>query len=470
MSVRFLFILLVISNSVFSQRVFSLKQTVDTAIRNNLELKQSELQMQSAGIDSRQSRANLLPNLNGSASHGINQGRSIDPFTNSFIEQQVNFASYGVSSGVTLFNGLNLQNSIKQYSYAYEAAKMDVQQQKDNLTLNVILAYLQLLSNEDLLTQSLNQLEVSRQQVGRLEKMSKEGAIAPALLSNLQGELAGNELAVVNSENQLQSARLSLFQLMNVPYDSSVKFERVSPDLFNPQYDASASQIYETALANLAMVKAVDLRKLSAQKGVQAAKGLLYPNLSLNGNLNTNYSSAAMQNTFLNRSDEETDNYVLVDNVKQPVFQPKDNFKQDKIDYNRQLNSNLYTTVSLDLRIPLFNNFSRRNQIKKASLDLKNSDYVAEATKIRLRQQIEQSYANMTAAKNRYDALTRQVEAFGLSFRIAEVRFNAGVETAIDYVIAKNNYDRANSNLIIARYDFLLRTKVLDYYRGKALW
>lgn len=470
MSLRILIILLVVSNTVSSQRVFSLKQAVDTGLRNNLELKQMQLQMESAGIDWRQSKANLLPNLNGSASHGINQGRSIDPFTNSFIEQKVDFASYGVSSGVTLFNGLNLQNTMRQNSYAYDAAKMDVQQERDNLTLNIILAYLQVLSNEDLLTQSRSQLEVSRQQVGRLEKMNKEGAIAPALLSNLQGELAGNELAVVNSQNQLESARLTLFQFMNVPYDSNVKFERVSADLFNPQYDASANEIYQTALENLALVKAADLRKLSAQKGVQAAKGLLYPNLSLNGNLNTNYSSAAMQNTLLNRSDEATENYVLVDNVKQPVFAPKDNFRTDKIRYNNQLNNNLYTTVSLDLRIPLFNNFSRRNQIKKANISLKNSDYVAEATKIRLRQAIEQAYANMSAARNRYDALTRQVEAFALSFRIAEVRFNAGVETAIDYVIAKNNYDRANSNLIIARYDFLLRTKVLDYYRGKALW
>lgn len=470
MLLRIIFILLVLANSTYAQRVFTLKQAVDTALRNNLELKQSELLMESAGIDWRQARANLLPNLNGNVGHGINQGRSIDPFTNAYIEQQVNYASYGLSSGVILFGGLNIQNNIKQNSLAYEASKMDVQQQKDNLTLDIILAYLQVLSNEDLLTQSQSQLEVSKTQVERLNKMNELGAIAPSLLSNLQGELAGNELAVVNAVNQLASSRLSLFQLMNVPYDTGAKFERVSPDLFNPQYDASANEIYETALQNLALVKAANLRKMSAEKGVQAAKGLLYPNLSLNGNVNTNYSSAAMQNTFLNTSEVATDNYVMIDNVKTPVITPRDNFQSDKIKYNKQLSNNLYTTVSLDLRIPLFNNFLRRNQIKKASISLKNTDYIAEATKIRLRQSIEQAYANMTAAKNRYDALTKQVEAFGLSFRIAEVRFNAGVETVIDYVIAKNNLDRANSNLIIARYDYLLRTKILDYYRGKVLW
>jgi outer membrane protein len=456
--------------NAYSQRVFSLKQAVDTALKNNLELKQSELLMESAGIDWRQSKANLLPNLNGNVVHGINQGRSIDPFTNAYVEEKVNFAQYGISSGITLFNGLNLQKSIRQYSLAYEASKMDVQQQRDDLTLNIILAYLQVLSNEDQLVQATSQVDVSRQQVERLEKMNKEGAIAPSLLSNLQGELAGNELAVVNSQNQLESSRLQLFQLMNVPYDATVKFERISPDVFNPQYDATANEIYETALANLALVKAANLRKMSAEKGVQAARGLLFPNLSLNGNASSNYSSAALQNTLLGTTDVKTPNYVTIGTDKVSVFAPQDNFRQDKIKYDKQLNNNLATAVTIDLRIPLFNNFTRRNQIKRANLDLKNTDYIAETTKTRLRQQIEQAYANMTAAKNSYDALTKQVEAFALSFRISEVRFNAGVETVVDYVIAKNNYDRSNNNLIIARYNYLLRTKILDYYRGKPLW
>ena len=454
----------------YSQRVFTLKQVVDTALKNNLDLKQAEILMESAGIDWKQAKANLLPNLNGFANHGINQGRSIDPFTNAYIDQQVNYAGYGLSSGITVFGGLSIQQNIKQNSLAYEASKMDVQQQKDNLTLNTILAYLQVLSNEDLLSQAKSQADVSRQQVERLEKMNKEGAIAPSLLSNLQGELAGNDLAVVNSQNQLETSRLNLFQLMTVPYDANVKFERISVDAFSGRYDATSNEIYQTALENLAMVKAANLRKLSAEKGVQVAKGQLYPNLSLNGNVNTNYSSAAMQNIFLNNSEVQTENYVMISGVKTPVISPQPNFKSDKIGYNKQLSNNLYTTVSLDLRVPLFNNFTQRNRIKKAALQLKNTDYVAEATKIQLRQSIEQAYANMTAARNRYDALSRQVEAFALSYRIAEVRFNAGVETVIDYVIAKNNYDRANSNLIITRYDYLLRTKVLDYYRGKALW
>ena len=176
-----------------------------------------------------------------------------------------------------------------------------------------------------------------------------------------------------------------------------------------------------------------------------------------------------MQNVFLERADIKTDNYVTIDGVKTNVVSPQDQFRSDKIKYGKQLNNNLYTTISLDLTIPLLNSFSARNRVKKAAIQLKSSDYVEESTRIQLRQAVEQAYSNMTAARNRYSALLRQVAAFRESFRTSEVRFNAGVETVVDYVIAKNNLDRANSNLIIARYDYLLRTKVLDYYRGMSL-
>ena len=462
-----LFLCFVLANA--KAQTMTLKQCIDTAIANNLDLKQAELQMETAKLDWKQSRGNLLPTLNGFASHGINQGRSIDPFSNAFVDQEINFAGYGLSSGVTLFNGLGIQNSIRQYSLAFEAAKMDVQQLKDNLTLNIILAYLQVLTNEDLLTQSQGQLEVSQQQVERLEKMNKEGAIVPSLLTNLQGEQAGNELTVITNQNNLETSKLALFQLMNIMYQPGAKFERISVDAFNMQYDAGIPEIYEAALQQLAMVKAAELRKQSAAKGVQAAKGFLYPSLSLNGNANTNYSSAAMQNIFLNTEEVVTDNYVVIGGTKSNVVTKQMNFRSDKINYNKQLNNNLYTTISLDLRIPLLNSFTARNRVKRAAIQLKNTDYVAESTRVQLRQAVEQAYANMTAARKRYDALLRQVEAFNASFRTAEVRFNAGVETAVDYVIAKNNLDRASNNLIIARYDYLLRTKVLDYYRGRPL-
>src|SRR5882724_4515341 len=218
---------------------FTLKQCVDSAISNNLAVRQSDLQMQSSEISWKQAKANLLPSISGFANHGINEGRSIDPGTNSFINQQINFASYGLNAGVRVFGGLVLQNTIRQNALAYDASKMDLQQNKDNITLNVILAYLQVLSSADLLTQSLNQVEVSKKQVARLEILNNDGAIPPSQLYDLKGDLANAQLTVVGNRNALESAKISLCQLMNIDYNPNMKLEQLNADQFHPAYDAT---------------------------------------------------------------------------------------------------------------------------------------------------------------------------------------------------------------------------------------
>jgi outer membrane protein len=447
-----------------------LKQAVDIAIKNNLDVRQRELQSEVAEANWKEAKANRIPYLEGFANHGINQGRSIDPFTNQFSNQQITFAGYGVNAGVVLFNGFNVTNFIRQNALLYDATKMEVQQNKDLVTMNVILAYLQVLSNSELLTQSRNQAELSRKQTERLEELNKAGAISPVLLSDLKGQLAADELAIVNSQNALDGARLSLCQLMNVPYDKNLQVEPLTADQVSMVYEATPEQIYQTAEQNLPMVKAANLRRQSAEKGVKAAKGLLYPTLSLNGNVTTNYSSVASKDVFVNTTEQETRQWVAVNGIKSPVIAAIDNYNSEKIKYGDQLNNNLFTSVELALRIPVFNALQARTRVRLAKIDEKNTEIVEETTRIQLRQNIEQAYFNMTAAQNRYTALVSQVTAFTESFRIAEEKFNAGAATSVDYLVARTNVDRANINLITARYDYVLRTKILDYYQSKPLW
>src|SRR4051812_39785294 len=159
-----------------NEQRLTLRQAVDAAINNNLLVQQTDLQMQAAQVNVKQAKANLLPDLFANANQGINEGRSIDPFTNSYVNQRIGFGNYSLSSSVTLFNGFQLLNLIKQNALTYEANKMDLQQQKDNVMLNVILAYLQILNNEELVQQAKNQAEVTRQQVDRLNVMNESGA------------------------------------------------------------------------------------------------------------------------------------------------------------------------------------------------------------------------------------------------------------------------------------------------------
>jgi outer membrane protein len=453
-----------------AQNKLTLQQAIETGIANNILVGQADLQQQAAAVNYRQAKANMLPDLNGTVSHGINQGRSIDPFTNSYINQKVNYASYTLGSGILLFNGLSLQNNVKRNALAYEASQMELQQAKDNLTINVILAYLQVLSAQDILEQSQSLEKVTRNQVERLNILNTAGAISPSEFYDLKGQLANDELSIVDNQAAVETAKLNLVQLLNIPCDKNLQLERLAADAFTNRYDALPANIYETALHNFALIKSVRLRSQSAERAIRAAKGELFPSLSLNGNLNSNYSSAATQDIFLNTIEVPTSDYVVVNGSNLPVITKQNKYNPQRISYSSQLNNNLFTSVNLGLRIPLFNANQVKNKIKLAKIDLKNAELVEKNTKVELQQSVERAYVNMKSAADKYKILSDQVNSFTESFRAAEIKFNAGAINSVDYLIAKNNLDRSNIHLVIAKYEFMLRAKILDYYQGKPLW
>ena len=453
-----------------AQSKLTLQQAIQMGIANNIDVNQSDLLMQKAGINLRQSKAAMLPDLNATADHGFNQGRSIDRFTNAPVNQNVDYASYGAASRILLFNGSSLQNKIKANSLGYEASKMELQQSKDNVTINIILAYLPVLSAEDILASSRNQGVVTGKQVERLDILNKSGAIPPSQYYDLKGQLANDEIAIADNQAAVEAAKLSLVQLLNIPYDKNLTLERLPEQAFDTAYYAAPDKIYETALQQFAQIKAVHLRTQSAEKTIRSVRGELYPSLTLSGNVNTNYSSAATQSFLLNTVEIPSTDYVVINGSQVPVITKQNNFDTKKITYGSQLKNNKFTTVNLGLVIPLFNASQVRSRVRLAKIDLKNNELVEQNTKNQLQQSIERAYVNLTNTSDKYKILLDQVNSFGESFRAAEIRFNSGALTSVDYLIAKNNVDKANINLIISRYDFILRAKILDYYQGKALW
>lgn len=459
------------ADSTTRKPTLTLQQCVETALANNLDVLQSQLQMESSKIDKDQAKLNLLPNLNASAGQTWSSGRSIDPYSNQPVTQNVSSSNYGVNSGVVLFNGLSLQNAIKQYSLTYDASKMDWQQAKDNLTLSVILAYLQVLSTEDQLTQAQNQATLSGAQVDRLNTMNQQGAIRPSDLSDLQGQYANDRLTIVNTQNSLETAKIALYQLMNIPYDRNAELERIDLAAFAVKYESTRDQIYQTALQELALVKSVDLKEQSASKALKVARGRLWPTLSFGGGISTAYSSVAQQNQYLNTTYVPTSDSAIGNGMKLPVYRFQDNFSAfSKIPYKDQINNNVYTSYGFNLNVPIFNNLLQRNRVKQAKIFLKNTQYIAKNTRTQLGSMIDRAYANMVSAADRYKVLLEQVTAYTESFNAAEIRFNNGVGTSVDYLIAKNNLDRSNIDLITTKYDYVLRTKILDFYQAKQLW
>ena len=453
-----------------AQNKLTLKDAIEIGIKNNLEVSQSDLLMQKADINLKQSKENMLPNLNANADHGYNYGRSIDPFSNTFINQKVGYASYGASSKIILFNGLSLQNQVSANRLGYEASKMELQQAKDNLTINIILDYLQVLSAEDVLLQSKDQVQVTQKQVDRLSILNQSGAVLPADFYDLKGQLATDQIAIVDNQANVETAKLNLVQLLNIPYNKDMEVERIPEQNFNINYSGTPDSIYQQALQQFAQVKAAKLRTESAQKNISSIRGQLFPTLSFGGNINTNYSTVATRDYFVNTTENPSSNYVNVGNQKYQVIEQQNNYEARKINFSDQLSNNLFYTLNVGLSIPLFNAARIRNQMNLAKLDYKNTQLIENNTKTQLQQSIERAYVNLTSSSDKYKLLENQVAAFNESFRTAEIRFNAGAITSVDYLIAKNNLNRAQNNLIIAKYDFVLREKVLDYYGGKSLW
>jgi outer membrane protein len=413
------------------QTTYTLPQCIDIAIKNNLSVSKGELQVQIAQIALQQSRENLLPDLSGNVSHSVNNGRSVDPTSYTYVNQQITTANYGLNGNITLFKGLAMQNSIKQAALSYQAGKMDFQQVKELVTLNVINAYLQVLNSEDQLVQANRQLVVSQKQVERIDILDKEGAVKPSDVYDFKGRLASDQLSLINAKNSLNQAKIVLLQIMNVPYNKNINIERFNAAELQP-YAVTPDAIYNIALHDIAIVKAATLRRESAEKGVKVAKGSLLPSIALYGGLSTNYSSGS-----------------------------------GAISYVNQFRNNYFTSVGIGLSIPILSAFQGRNRVSVAKINLLDAEYTERSTQIQLKQNIEQAYLSMTTAFERYQVLIEQIKAYTSSFNAAEARLDAGVINSVEFVLTKSNLDQANSALISARYDYLVRVKILDYYQGK---
>jgi outer membrane protein len=467
---KLLVLFIILSTQLQAQNVYSLKQCIDTAIKKNLSVNQRRFQQEKNKIYWQQSKLDLLPSVSTSVSQGLNLGRSIDPFTNSYTTQEINSTGIGIGTGLTLFNGFSLQSSIKQRVLSWEAAEQSVEEQKDNIALTVILAYLQVLTNEELLDQAKNQLAVSSEQLKRMESMDVSGAIKPSELSDVKGQYLNDEITIINTENNIKTAKINLCKILNIPYTSDFEVEKMNTDVDGFGTASTAREMYDLSLQTLPNVKAAELREKSTEWFVKSEKGKLWPTLRFGANINTNYSSIAANSVLTGTDIRASNEYVNVGGTQYNVYKSYNNYESVKIPYFDQIKNNRYTNLFVSLQIPLFNNFALRNNVRLAKIDLKDAKLQTQAVKTALQLEVEQAWENQKTSLKEFAAMQNQVKAYETSFSAATARFNEGVGTSIDYLTTKNNLDRVNSNLIITKYTLLLRTKILEYYDGKKMW
>lgn len=447
---------------------YSLSDCIEIALNNNLDLKSVALKAKTSEVNFHRTKNEILPTLNGNYDLGVSNGRSIDPYTNGIINDKLTFSNAGLGLDALVFNGFRLMNSIKRDRFQLQASEMQTEEARQDLILEVTLAYIQILNGKDQVALAKSRLETTQKQLDRLQVLYKEEVGNPADYTDMQGQLAMDQMGVINAKNTQQEFILKLLRLLNTNLDPNdeVAFDSFKGLVSSQKYPLTSDQVFDESLQNLATFKSKQYQIDAAIFGIKAARGNYYPNVYLFGRLNTNFSNSAQSFAETGTAIEETGDFVNINNNQFPVMRNETLFIGSRIGYADQFNNNFNSVFGVSVQIPILNGFRAKNLVALQKIQKEESLVDFENTKLSFKQSIDQAYLNMESTYDRYFILEDQVKAYEESFRVNEIRFNNGVSNVVEYITSKNNLDSAQLNLSNAKYEYLLRVKVLDYYRG----
>ncbi len=456
------------------KKVYTLKECVEIALKNNLNVRRNQLSVETAEINLMQSRMSMLPTINFGGSTGYNWGRSIDPTTNQFIDQRIQNANVNGNTSLLLFNAFRLMNIIRQSVNDKAAADNDYTKARNDVILTVITTYTQVIFNRELMQTAQFQLKTTEQQLERTKKLEQAGSVPIGNVLDLEAQLATNELNAVQRENTYTLSLLQLKQALQLPASTPMEVEAPELGIDEQAMVETSEQIYDIARQNMPEIRAAVFRVESSNYGVKAARGNLFPRLSLNGSAFTNYSSASKLISGFTITDANpvigfigADPNILANQVRS--FQPSGQVILTEKPFSDQFSDNISRAASLTLTIPLLNGFNARANLQRSKLTADQARVNLTDAENRLRQAIETAYNDATAATKTYNSSARAVKAREEAFRMTKQRYDAGATNYVDYQVSENNLFAAKSDLVRAKYDLIFKKKVLDFYQGKPI-
>jgi len=432
--------LIAFSFSGVSQKKWNLKEAVEYALKNNISIKQSELDLENFNESVAGAKGNFLPNLNASSGANLNFGSTIDPVSNGRISSTSFSSSYSLRSGITVFNGFRLLNSYKDAKLNAVGSQLNLQKIKDDISLNVVNSYLNILFAKENLSVAKVQAEISKKQIEIAKSQVDAGSKPKGELLNAQSAYANDIQNVVSLENTLNIALLGLAQLLQVDPDN---FDVEKIDVGAP----SASLLFKSPDA--VYKKAVKTRPeiLNAKVGIE--KGELGIAIAKSGFLPTVTASASAGTNYSHRF---------------TIFQGQRN------DYFfKQLNDNFGYGLGLSLSIPIFNRFQNKVNLNKAIISKEKSELTFESEKLRLQQTIQRAFLDAKAALKSYEAARLSLQAQQEAFKNAQQRYNYEAITLFEFDQVRNRLVNAESTLIRAKYDYVFKSKVLKFYFGESV-
>ena len=414
-------------------KLWSLEDCIHYALKNNITVKQSYLTVKSSKADLLQSKLNFLPSFNASANDGNSWGRVVNHYTNQYSTQKSNQFYMSVNGNLSLFNGLQNQNRLRMEEFNYLAAKYNSDEIKDNISLNIAAAYLQILYNIETVNNAKRQLESTQDQINLTKKEVEVGKVARGNLLDIEAQGASDKVNLVKAQNQLMLARLDLMQLLDLK--SSTPF-----DIQKPEFKITKKPsllpiitIYNTAVGIMPQIKNAEYNVKAANASLALTRGERSPSLSLYSSYSNQYSD------------------------------------QIPTKFWNQMKDNYGFGLGFSLSIPILNHFQVSTSIAKSKISLQQAKLTLENQKNTLRKNIETAYTDALASYQTYESSIKSVESLKESFKYAKEKFNVGLMSSTDYTLAKNNYYNAESTLTSAKYDYIFKTKILDFYLGRTL-
>ena len=419
------------------QRQWSLRECCDYAVANNISIKQQENQCRQEEIQLSTSKNSRLPDLSGSVSQNFSFGRGLTA-DNTYSNTNTSSTSFSLGTSVPIFTGFQIPNQIKLNQLNLEAATADLEKAKNDIRMQVAQAYVQILYDIEIADVAHRQIAIDSAQVARLQAFVKNGKASEAELSQQRATLANSTLTATQADNNTRLALLALTQLLELP--SPEGFNIVRPDLDDldnlarlenlPAPDA----IYAEALGIKPEILSQQLKLKGTEYSIKIAQAGNYPTLSLSGGLGTNYYTTS-------------------------------GFKADG--FGSQLKNNFSQYIGLNLNVPIFNRFQTRNSIRTARINQENQQLALDNTKKTLYQDIQKVYYNALNAQAKEQASKQAVATANDAFHLTQAKYENGKATITEFNESKNNYLKAESDLVQARYENIYQQALIAFYRGK---
>ena len=417
-----------------AQDTWDLQRCITHAIEHNLSIKQKEAARNQSEVELNTAQWSRMPNLNGNIGQSFNFGRALQA-DNTYGNRNTRNTNFSLGTNIPLFTGLQIPNSIALSKLNLKAATEDLEKAKEDISLQVASYFLQVLFNEELAKIARNQVALSQEQLDRKIAFFRNGKASEAEVLEAKSRLAQDQLSQVQAENNHQLALLDLSQLLELP--SPEGFQINVPDIDNFSVHLTLpEEVYAQAMMNKPAIKAAQYRLQGAEKSIKIAQSGYYPQLSFGAGIGTNY-------------------YHLSGIENAP--------------FSTQWDQNMNKYLQFSLSIPIFNRFQTRNRVKSARIQHTALSWQLEESKKALYKEIQQAYYNALAAESKYKSSQSANESAEASFRLMSEKYANGKASATEYNEMRTAWMKALSDGVQAKYEFVYRSKILDFYKGVPL-